>query len=150
MALYPGKYDDSVLPYLPPAEQLVVATNAVVPAASKGVSFNLGGMIGNRLARLGAISGDKDSIAAGIPTSQSSVVLAVTGSRVGLWGSLDGKQNGELWSVARTHVAGVRRRPRLQLLAKYRLHFDDGSSAALMTPQAHTVEVLQEVLGTHS
>jgi hypothetical protein len=38
--------------------------------------------------------------------------------------------------------------PRLQLLAKFRLHFADGSTVAVMTARRRNIEALSSVLGS--
>ena len=139
-------YRKLVADHLRGGEELLVATNAVPAKGARGVSVNpIGAAIGNTIARAGSVKGEKDGIAAGIPSSGgSAVILAVTDGRVGIW-KLDG--SGELWSVDRTDVAGVEKTRRLQLLARYRLHFTDGSSAAVMTPSAKSIDALQDALG---
>jgi len=142
-----------IAPHLREGEVLLAACTTVIVAGGSGVRgpagpTAVGVAIGNRLGRLGAVTGGAGSLAASIPGGVTGPVLGITDARVGLWGGLTSGHDGELWSVPRAQVVGVERRPRLQLLARYRLHFTDGSSAALMTARQRTVRQLQGLLGT--
>ncbi|MCW8375652.1 hypothetical protein [Streptomyces justiciae] len=137
---------------LAPGEQLQTY-GVVVPAKdAKGVKMKvhghgkLGGELGDHLMHtVGATSGGAGSIAASMPqTSGSALVLRVTDQRVGLVGQRDGIP---VWEVPRAWVVRVERRPRLQLLARFRLHYADGSWLAFMTARRRTVEGFQALIG---
>ncbi len=128
------------------AENVVCAATAVGEHAP-GVGGRIGGRLGDRLGRVGAVEGDPDSIARSIPYQRGGLVLGVTDQRVGLWSGPAMGQPAELWSAPREVIARVERRPRLQLLARLRLHFADGSSAAFLTPKRASIERLAELLG---
>ncbi|MGV9356514.1 hypothetical protein [Streptomyces misionensis] len=49
--------------------------------------------------------------------------------------------------AARRGLARVERRPRLQLMARFRVHYADGSRLALLTFRRRTVEGFRAVLG---
>ncbi len=134
------------------AEVVVCVATAVgarprgVPGAP-GAGLRVGGAVGNRLARMGAVKGESDSIARSIPYQRGGIVLGVTERRVGLWSGPAMGEPAELWSAPREVVTRVQRRPRLQLLARFRLHFADGSTAAFMTPKRASIERLANLLG---
>jgi len=102
----------------------------------------LGGALGDHLMHtVGATSGGAGSMP---QTSGSALVLRVTDQRVGLVGQRDGIP---VWEVPRAWVVRVERRPRLQLLARFRLHYADGSWLAFMTARRRTVEGFQALIG---
>ncbi|HEX4109314.1 MAG TPA: hypothetical protein VHX88_14350 [Solirubrobacteraceae bacterium] len=101
-----------------------------------------------RFARRGGYEGEPGTVAHGIPFRQGGHLLVVTDRRVGLWRGPSQHRTGVLWSVPRDQLAGVERRPRLQFMSRFRLHFSDGSWAALMTFRGRNVRRLAELLGT--
>lgn len=139
-------YAGRVRPFLQEGEEIVAAENVVCVATGVGAAGGVGGALGNRLGRVGAVTGEPDSIARSIPYQDGGLALGVTDRRVGLWSGPAMGQPAELWSAPRDVVARVERRSRLQMLARFRLHFVDGSSAAFMTPRRATIERLAELL----
>ena len=141
----------SALSQLTPGEQLLTY-GVVVPAKSaKGVkaSFHgygrLGGQLDDYLTHnVGAASGGAGSIAAQMPGTSGALLMRVTDQRVGLVRHLDGTP---VWEVPRTWVARVERRPRVQLMARFRLHYADGSWLAFFTMHRRTVEAFKGVIG---
>jgi hypothetical protein len=146
-----SRHQRSALGHLAPGEQLQTF-GVVVPAKSaKGVKLDihghgrLGGQFGDYLAHnVGARSGGAGSIAAGMPPSSGALLLRVTDQRVGLVHPLEGTP---VWEVPRTWVARVERRPRLQLMARFRLHYADGSWLAFLTMRRRTLERFQTWIG---
>ncbi len=150
-------YARRVQPFLGPDEELEAAENVVCVATGRGVharapgaggvGLRVGGALGDRLGRVGAVTGAPESVARSIPYRPGGLVLGVTQARVGLWTGLTLGAPAEVWSAPREVVAMVERRPRRQLLARFRLHFADESSAAFMTPKRKTIERLGDLLG---
>lgn len=128
---------------LDPDEQLLERFASVPIASARATvrGFGLAGGLGAALARAGAVKGEPGSVARQIPTARN-CYLVVTQRRVGLVKpGLPGKM---LWSAARSEIIRVERRPRLQALARFRLHFADGSSAAFMTWRRRNIDRLAE------
>ncbi|MER6355027.1 hypothetical protein ABT186_25240 [Streptomyces sp. NPDC001634] len=141
----------SALSQLAAGEQLLTFGIVVPVKSAKGikVSFHghgkLGGHVGDYLMHnIGAASGGAGSIASGMPQTSGALLLRVTDQRVGLVRHLDGTP---VWEVPRTWVARVERRPRLQLMARFRLHYADGSWLAFLTMRRRTIETFKGVLG---
>jgi hypothetical protein len=156
-----AQLSDLVTPHLRPSEQVLEVVMPVVPVrggrgarlpvagAAPAAAAGIGGLAGNRLAQIGAVKGGKGSIADTFPhhlppgkalcaTNQRLLFLLVNRAR---------KTAQLMWEVPRELVRGVERRPRLQLLARFRLHFTDGSSVAIMTPHRRDIEALAVSLG---
>jgi hypothetical protein len=135
----------SALHQLAPGERLL-GYGSVVPAKSaKGISVNLGGVIANQFVNgVGAQSGAAGSIAEGMPATSGALLLRVTDQRVGLVKPLDGTP---VWEVPRTWVTRVERRPRTQLMARFRLHYADGSWLAFLTMRRRTIEQFRSLIG---
>lgn len=133
----------SALSQLAPGEQLL-GYGSVVPAKSaKGIG--IGGIIANQLVNnIGARSGQGGSIAAGMPRTSGALLLRVTDQRVGLVRPLDGTP---VWEVPRAWVVRVERRPRTQLMARFRLHYADGSWLAFLTMRRRTLEQFRALIG---
>lgn len=141
-------YAARVHPFLQEGEQIETAENVVCVATGRGVVRGPSGFIGDRLGRMGAVSGEPGSIARSIPYHDGGIMLGVTDRRVGLWSGPAMGEPAELWSAPRDVVARVERRPRRQMLARFRLHFADGSSTAFLTPRRATVDRLADLLGS--
>ncbi|MGV4983196.1 hypothetical protein ACWC0C_09695 [Streptomyces sp. NPDC001709] len=135
----------SALSQLAPGEQLL-GYGSVVPARSaKGVGFGVSGAIANDLVNsVGAQSGGAGSIAAGMPRTSGALLLRVTDQRVGLVQPLDGTP---VWEVPRAWVTRVERRPRTQLMARFRVHYADGSWLAFLTMRRRTIEQFRSLIG---
>lgn len=130
---------------LTPGEQLLAYASVVPAASAKGVSVNLGGVLANDLMnRVGARGGVRGSIASQMPSTSGALLLRVTDQRVGLVKPLDGTP---VWEVPRTWVARVERRPRLQLMARFRVHYADGSWLAFLTMRRRNIERFRSLLG---
>ncbi|WP_225094637.1 hypothetical protein [Streptomyces sp. CoH27] len=138
-------HERSALSQLAFGERLL-GYGSVVPAKSaKGVSINVGGVVANQLMHtIGAQSGGAGSIAAGMPGASGALLLRVTDQRVGLVRPLDGTP---VWEVPRAWVARVERRPRTQLMARFRLHYADGSWLAFLTMRRRTIEQFRSLIG---
>lgn len=146
------RYHQALQPLLEPGEHLLDVATVIPVAGSSGVGDGVGASIGNRLARLGAVSGDQGSIASGFPGADGAPtrkLLVVTDRRTAyVTVSPDIRKPGHLlWHAPRHLVQRVERRPRLQMMARFRLHFADGSAVALMTMRRRTVEALADQLG---
>ena len=128
---------------LAPGEHLL-AYGSVVPAKSaKGVG--VGAAVATRLVNsVGAQAGGAGSIAAQMPRTSGALLLRVTDQRVGLVKPLDGTP---VWEVPRAWVTRVERRPRTQLMARFRLHYADGSWLAFLTMRRRTIEQFRELIG---
>jgi hypothetical protein len=137
----------AALSQLAPGEQLL-AYGIVVPVKSaEGVKIKhgkIGGMLGDHLMhRYGAQSGGARSIAAAMPATSGALLMRVTDQRVGLVRHLDGTP---VWEVPRTWAAHVERRPRLQLMARFRVHYADGTWLAFLTARRRTIEAFATAL----
>lgn len=141
-------YAERVRPFLQDGEQIETAENVVCVATAHGAVGGLKGFLGDRLARIGAVSGERDSTARSIPYQDGGIMLGVTNRRVGLWSGPAMGEPAELWSAPRNVVARVERRPRRQIFARFRLHFADGSTTAFLTPKRATVDRLADLLGS--
>ncbi|WP_190013557.1 hypothetical protein [Streptomyces lucensis] len=135
----------SALSQLAPGERLL-AYGTVVPAKSaKSAKGGVGGAVANRLVNtIGAQSAGAGSIAAGLPRTSGALLLRVTDQRVGLVQPLDGTP---VWEIPRDWVVRVERRPRTQLMARFRLHCADGSWLAFLTMRRRTVEQFGSLIG---
>jgi hypothetical protein len=130
---------------LAPGEHLLSYAIVVPVKNARGVSVNIGGMVGNALARnVGAQGGGHGSIAASCPDVSRGLVMRVTDQRVGLVNGVDGTP---VWEIPRNWVVRVERRPRLQLMARFRVHYADGSWLAFMTFRRRNIESFRAVLG---
>ncbi len=112
------------------------------------------------IAGIGAVKGEAGSIAKTFPSSEPGYILtmAVTNQRVLVVRTQPGHSAARVakglttksqvvWQAPRSSVTGIERRPRLQLLAKFRMHFIDGSSVSAMTLRRRTIDSLAQVLG---
>ncbi len=70
--------------------------------------------------------------------------VAGQGRRVGLAKPLDGTP---VWEVPRARVARVGRRTRFQLVARFRVHYADGSWFAFLTMRRRNIERFRSLLG---
>jgi hypothetical protein len=133
---------------LAPGEQLIGYGIVVPTKSAKGVKFRggrLGGALGDHIAQnVGSVSGGADSVAGGLPKTEGALLLRITDQRVGLVRPMDGTP---VYEIPRTWVARVERRPRLQLMARFRLHYADGSWLAFYTMRRRTIEEFQARLG---
>ncbi|MGW3205677.1 hypothetical protein [Streptomyces sp. NPDC001135] len=135
----------SALNQLAPGERLL-GYGTVVPAKSaKGIGPTIGRSLGNDLVNsVGAQSGGAGSIAAQMPHTSGALLLRVTDQRIGLVQPLDGTP---VWEVPRAWVTRVERRPRTQLMARFRLHYADGSWLAFLTMRRRTIEEFRSLIG---
>jgi len=149
------KLDRLAVPHLRPGERSL-AIARVVPARSArgaGGGVGLAAGIGNKISQAGAVAGGAGSMADSFPHHLSQLatqLLTVTDQRLLFLLGGRGRQDAELvWSAPRSAIAGVERRPRLQIMARFRLHFTDGSSVALLTTRGRTIDSLADnaVLG---
>lgn len=136
-----------VMPVLP----VRGGARSALPAAALGPNLGagIGSMTGNWLAQIGAVTGGKGSIADTFPHHlPPGKALCATDQRLlFLLYSPARKTAQVVWEIPKELVQGVQRRPRLQLLARFRLHFTDGSSVAVMTPRRRNIESLAASLG---
>ncbi|MEU6991005.1 hypothetical protein ABZ953_10170 [Streptomyces sp. NPDC046465] len=140
----------SALSQLAPGEQLL-SFGIVVPVKSaEGIKVKhgmIGGKLGDHLMhRYGAQSGGAQSIAAAMPSTSGALLMRVTDQRIGLVRHLDGTP---VWEIPRTWAAQVERRPRLQLMARFRVHYADGSWLAFLTARRRTIEAFTTALNSN-
>ncbi|GGV09981.1 hypothetical protein GCM10010260_55650 [Streptomyces filipinensis] len=138
-------HERSALTQLAPGERLL-GYGTVVPAKSaKGIGPNITQSLANDLVNsVGAQSGGAGSIAAQMPGTSGALLLRVTDQRVGLVRPLDGTP---VWEVPRAWVIRVERRPRTQLMARFRVHYADGSWLAFLTMRRRTIEQFRSLIG---
>jgi hypothetical protein len=136
--------------HLEPGEQLLdIAVVQPLRGAAGGVGVT--GLIGSAIASIGAAKGGKGSIADSFPHDLplGTNMLTVTDRRVlFLYADATRKTARPLWGVPRSAVLGVEGRPRLQVMAKFRLHFEDGSSVSILTMRRRSIDSLTSVLGS--
>jgi hypothetical protein len=120
----------------------VISAEGLVP---KHGAAGLGRLIGNKIGRHKAVEGPDGSLARTLPTTRGGRMLQLTSHRIML---VDPKTKVPEWQAPRTAVAGIKTSPRLQLMAKFRVVFADGSSFALLTMSGKTVRTLADRLGT--
>jgi hypothetical protein len=136
---------------------------AVIQPARGATSAGLGlaGLAGEAIAGIGAVTGREGSLANGFPANPPGAwyrLLCVIDRRVLFILTPPGYTEARaakgastsprlLWQVSRSSVAGIERRPRRQLMARFRIHLVDGSSASVMTMRRRTIESLSSVLG---
>jgi hypothetical protein len=150
-----------VTPYLRQGERVLDIVMPVVPVRgasgsrlpAAGVGPNLAGGLGratgNRLAQIGAVKGGKGSIADTFPHHlPPGKALCATDQRLLFLLYSPARKSAQLvWELPRELVRGVERRPRVQMLARFRLHFTDGSSVAVMVHRRRSIDALQASLG---
>lgn len=141
-------HQQSALRQLEPGEQLL-AYGIVVPVQSaEGIKMKhgrLGGRLGDHLMhQYGARSGGAQAIAAALPPTSGALLMRVTDQRVGLVRPVDGTP---VWEIPRAWAAHVERRPRLQLMARFRVHYTDGTWLAFLTARRRTIEAFATALG---
>jgi hypothetical protein len=138
-------------PHLTPGEQLSCIELIYPVRGGRGAGMGPGAAIGNRIGQIGAVLGGKQSIAYTFPYSfppQSRRLLCATSGRLMFLLSDSRLTSAEvIWQLPRDQVRGVERRPRTQLMARFRLHFADGSSAAVLVTRRRAIDALTEALG---
>jgi hypothetical protein len=141
-----------ITPHLESGESLlnVASANPVKGASALGIP-GPGRALGVAIARIGAVKGGAGSIAETFPYDLPVAylrLLAVTSGRV-LFLTVDpARKHAELlWHIPRDKVTGIEKKPRLQIMAKFALHFSDESSVSLLTFRQGTVASLAEILG---
>lgn len=146
------KFGHLAAAHLAPAEQLLDVV-PVVPLRGAHV-VGAQGLVkeaGSALAQLGAVKGGQGSIAEAFPhplPQAATRLLCVTDQRLLLLVSTPARKSAELaWQLPRSLLTRIERRLRLQLLAKFRLHFADGSSVSILTTRRRNVESLARALG---
>ncbi|MFI0262288.1 hypothetical protein ACH4OW_24975 [Streptomyces sp. NPDC017056] len=145
------RFAPTTIPLLATGERLLDIAPVVPVSGVKGVGGVPGAGVGNALARVGGVGGNAEGLARQLPTESPAgfirKLLWVSDARVGLTAA-DPHGNGQLlWAVSREQVAAVRRSPRLQLMARFRLHFADGSFLAFMTMRRRNTEALAGAVG---
>jgi hypothetical protein len=135
--------------HLEPGEQ--VLDIAVVQPLRGAGGVGVTGLVGSAIASIGAVKGGKGTIADGFPHDLpvGTNLLTVTDRRVLLLYAGPARKSAQLfWQAPRSAVLDVERRPRLQVMAKFRLHFEDGSSVSILTMRRRSVDSLANVLGS--
>ncbi|MGF1429502.1 hypothetical protein [Kitasatospora sp. LaBMicrA B282] len=139
-------------PLLHPGERLLDVAAGYPVAGATGVGHGPSARVGNAISRIGAVSGGQTSLAAGFPVRipESQKLLAVTDRRVlYVGGKADFRTPGRIaWELPREFVTRVERRPRTQLMARFRLHFADGSAVSILTLRRAAIETLAAALAT--
>jgi hypothetical protein len=154
------KYRNQAEPLLEAGEQLLDIAVIVPTKGARSVGLGATRAVGEGIAGIGAVKGGPGSIANDFPPTQTGWyhLLCVTDRRVFLVLTPPGHSEARVakglsppprlaWQAPRASVVGVEGRPRLQMMAKFRLHFVDGSSVSVLTMRKRTVESLAGVLG---
>ncbi len=135
--------------HLEPGEELLDI--AVVQPLRGAGGVGVTGLVGSAIASIGAVKGGKGTIADSFPHDLpvGTNMLTVTDRRVLLLYAGPARKSAELfWQSPRSAVLQVERRPRLQVMAKFRLHFEDGSSVSMLTMRRQSIDSLTSVLGS--
>lgn len=145
------KLSPQAAPHLESEEQILDMAIVQPTLGASGGGFGLTAAVATAVARAGAVTGAPGSIADSFPSALPYArrgLICVTDRRV-LFVLEDPTRKAPklLWQAPRSYVIGVERRPRLQVMAKFRLHFVDGSSASLLTMRRRSIESLASVLG---
>ena len=109
------------------------------------------GLIGSAIASIGAVKGGKGTIADSFPHDLpvGTNMLTLTDKRVLVLHAGPARKSAQLfWQAPRSAVLDVERRPRLQVMAKFRLHFEDGSSVSILTMRRRSIDSLTSILGS--
>jgi hypothetical protein len=142
------RYDLKVRDLLP-GEEVQVAGSVLLAACATATGAGLFDLVLTPLLHVGSIKGADGSLARTIPKETYSHWFVVTNRRVMLRrysaaGQPADTSGRAIWQVERQRVAGITKRLRLQLMARFRLEFDDGSKVAFVTRHAKTIRALQE------
>ncbi len=143
------KFGHLAIAHLEPGEQLLDI--AVVQPLRGAGGVGVTGLVGSAIASLGAVKGGKGTIADGFPHDLpvGTNMLTVTDRRVLLLYAGPARKAAQLfWQLPRSAVLQVERRPRLQVMAKFRLHFEDGSSVSILTMRRRSIDSLAGALGS--
>jgi len=144
------KFGHLANPHLEPGEQLIDVA-VVQPLRGAGGGVGVTGVIGSAIASIGAVKGGQGTIADGFPHDLpvGTSMLTVTDRRVLLLYTGPARKSAQLfWQAPRSAVLGIEPRPRLQVMAKFRLHFEDGSSVSILTMRRRSIDSLTSVLGS--
>ena len=144
------KFGHLVSPHLEPEERVLDIASVQSARASVGVMLGLAGTAGQAIVDRAAVKARTGNIAKTFPQRfppASTKLLCVTDMRlVFLLVGPDRKKAELAWQAPRSDVIRAERRPRLQIMARFQLHFADGSSLALMTMRRRTIDSLAAAL----
>jgi len=145
-------HEDALRERLEPAEEPESADIVVPAAGAKGVRAGgpgggIGAAIGDSIGRRGAVKGEQGSLASGVPVSGDAFLLALSDRRLTLWHQHEPALGDLAWEAPRDAVERVERKRRYQLMAKFVLHFTDGSAVTFMTMRRATIDRLSSALG---
>ena len=139
-----------VTPHLEPGEQVLDIASVQSARASMAVMLGMAGAAGQAVVDRAAGKAGEGTIARAFPQRfppASTKLLCVTDRRLlFLFAGPDRKRAELAWQAPRSAVLRVERRPRLQIMARLRLHFSDGSSLALMTMRRRSIDSLAATL----
>ena len=142
------KFGHLAIPLLEPGE-LLLDIAVVQPLRGAG-GVGVTGVVGSAIASVGAVKGGKGSIADSFPHDLplGTNMLTVTDRRVLFLYSDPARKSAQLlWQAPRSAVLDLERRPRLQVMAKFRLHFQDGSSVSVLTMRRRSIDSVARALG---
>ena len=144
------KFGHLASPHLEPGEQLLDIAVVQPLRGASGVGFGMARAVGSAIAQVGAVKGAKGTIADTFPHDLplGTNMLTITDRRVLFLYTDTRKTARPLWGAPRSAVVGVELRPRLQVMAKFRLHFEDGSSVSILTMRRRSIDSLTSVLGS--
>ena len=116
-----------------------------------GALLGVAGAAGQAILERAALKARTGDLAKTFPQrfpAASTKLLCVTDRRVlFLFVGPDRKKAELPWQAHRSDVLRAERRPRLQIMARFRLDFADGSSLALMTMRRRSIDSLAAALG---
>jgi hypothetical protein len=149
------KFGHLVGPHVEPEERVLDIASVQSARASVGVMLGLAGAAGLAIVDRAAVKAGTGNLAKTFPERfppASTKLLCVTDRRLlFLLAGPDRKRAELAWQAPLSEVIRAERRPRLQIMARFQLHFADGSSLALMTLRRRTIESLATALrDTHT
>ena len=145
------RFGHLAVPYLEQGEQVLDIAFVVPTRGAHGAGAGLARAVGEQVGQIGAVTGEKGSIADGFPhhlPQASTRLLCATDKRLLFLLADPARTKAQAtWQVPRDWVRGVQRLPRLQLMARFRVHFTDGSSVSVLTTRRGTIDSLAGCLG---
>lgn len=131
--------------------KVVVASQAgrggpLTAAAVTGRLTRSGSGIGKAIGRMSTLTGTPGSLALTFPPLPTPAVILYV-SRRELLATRGITEPRIVWRVPVERIVDVRRSPRLQVMARFRVSFDDDSSLVFLTFRARTVHRIREWLG---
>ena len=146
------KFQHLISPHLKRGETIrYIASAKPVKAITPVGLSGLGAEIGTAIAKAGAVKGGSDTIAASLPQQLPLgrlCLLCVTDQRLLFLVADPARKKAELlWSLSTSEITGIDKKLRLQIMAKFAVHFTDNSAVSFATFRKRTIQGLAQQLG---